>query len=87
MKGHPRLEFPYHVARNTLFGGLASLLAASTYSGEDPLGILPARVLGASVIIGGAGIAIVNGLFSQAQKNETIENLRDALEELLQKKA
>jgi hypothetical protein len=75
----------YHLMRNSLFGGVASLLlwgmynSQATFTGQS----VTVRAVAVSLVVGGGGVGIVDALFREAQQGVAIDNLARAITELL----
>lgn len=79
-------HFWYRLVENVILGMMGSFIAwvANSAASFDQVGITPVQVVG-SLGSGGAGSIIVQGLFRQAQDDETISSLGSALKELLER--
>jgi len=76
----------YHLLRNLICGGLASLITWLMYSSGDAGGAatgLTPRIVVASLVSGGAGASVLTTLFASAAKDRVIDNLSDSLHEML----
>jgi hypothetical protein len=90
LQHHKGAALVYHLARNTVFGALASLVLWGLYSPSANLesGQVAVHQLGASFVAGGGGVAVISNPLKQQQlqrANRALANatlqLTEAIEE------
>jgi hypothetical protein len=78
LEKHKGIAVIYHILRNTIFGGIASLsIWAGLAQNVNAIGISGQQAL-TSFAIGGAGLTVLNNLFSSYQRGQSADDIAAA---------